>query len=243
MKNIIRQFHKGQGLVEYGLLLLLIAFITGLALKIAGVSMQDLYSQAISGLRGENSECNPLARAGSEWDSPDINFWRGGITQQAGGYEVCPLCGGLLPGLSGSDYELDLSGVQVASTNPTWNGYGITFRAENGNKGLNGYMFEVEKVNKNNPTRIYFSKWVNGTQIKPYIKMYYLPADIDWNNPPDMRVKVEGDTFTAYMDGQQVLQGKDKTYTEGSAGVFANAGTQLNFSNFLAGSLNCEEAQ
>ena len=104
-------------------------------------------------------------------------------------------------------------------------------------------MFEVEKVNKNNPTRIYFSKWVNGVQIKPYIKMYYLPSDIDWNNPPDMSVKVEGNTFTAYMNGQQVLQGSDKTYTEGGTGVFSNAGTELSFSDFLINPLNCPEVK
>jgi|JFJP01.1.fsa_nt_gi hypothetical protein len=241
MERTIGKFQKGQGLVEYALLLLLIAFVTGLSLNIAGVSVQDLYNQVTAGLRGENTDCSPLARAGSEWDASDDKFWRGGIEQQEDGYRACPLCGGLLPGFSGNDYQVGLSGVQVEKTNPTWNGYGITFRAENGPKGLNGYMFEVEKVNKNNPTRIYFSKWVNGVQIKPYIKMFYLPSDIDWNNPPDMSVKVEGDTFTAYMDGQQVLQGKDTTYPTGGSGVFSNAGTELNFSDFLANSLDCEE--
>jgi Flp pilus assembly pilin Flp len=241
MKHIIRQFQKGQGLVEYGLLLFLVAVAVILALNVAGVSVQDMYNQAMADLRGD--KCAPLARAGNEWDASDDKFWKGGITSQQGGYKACPLCGGLLPGFSGSDYQLDLSGVQVKNTNPTWNGYGITFRAENGKKGLNGYMFEVEKVNKNNPTRIYFSKWVNGVQIKPYIKMLNLTSDIDWNNPPNMSVKVEGDTFTAYMDGQQVLQGKDKTYTKGGAGVFSNAGTELNFSDFLSNALDCKEVK
>jgi hypothetical protein len=58
-----------------------------------------------------------------------------------------------------------------------------------------------------------------------------------------MSVKVEGDTFTAYMDGKQVLQGKDDTYPAGGSGVFSNAGTELNFSDFLANSLDCEEVK
>ncbi len=241
MKHTVRQFQKGQGLVEYGLLLLLIAIAAILAISIAGVSVQELYNQAMAGLGGE--KCTPLARAGADWDSSQDKFWKGGITPQQGGYKVCPLCGGLLPGFSGNDYQVDLSGVQVKNTNSTWNGYGITFRAENGKMGLNGYMFELEKVNKSNPTQIYFSKWVNGVQIKPPIKRVYLKSDIDWNNPPDMSVKVEGDTFTAYMDGQQVLQGSDKTYTEGGSGVFSNAGTELNFSDFLAASVDCDEVK
>jgi len=243
MERTVRQFQKGQGLAEYALLLVLIALAAGLALNMAGVSIQEIYNRVVTGLRGEDAACSPLARAGSEWDSSKDKFWKGGIAQQPGGYKVCPLCGGLLPGFSDSDYQVDLSGVQVTNTSPTWNGYGITFRAENGAKGLNGYMFEVEKVNKNNPTRIYFSKWVNGVQIKPPIKMISLSSDIDWNNPPDMSVKVEGNTFTAYMDGQQVLQGSDDTYATGSAGVFSNAGTELIFSDFMADPLHCEEVK
>jgi Flp pilus assembly pilin Flp len=243
MGRTVRQFQKGQGLVEYALLLVLMAVIAILALNISGISTSDLFNQIKTGIEGEDDSCKPLAEAGDEWESSKDKFWYGGIEQQQDGYKVCPLCGGLLPGFSDSDYQLDLSGVTVKNTNATWNGYGITFRAENGANGLNGYMFEVEKVNKNNPTRIYFSKWVNGVQIKPYIKMYYLPSDIDWNNPPDMSVKVEGNTFTAYMNGQQVLQGSDKTYTEGGAGVFSNAGTELSFSDFLINPLNCPEVK
>ncbi len=243
MKYTVRRFQKGQGLVEYALLLLLIAIVGGLALNAMGVSIPDIYNQVMAGLRGEDAACSPLARAGKEWDAFKDKFWRGGIAQKDGGFQVCPLCGGLLPGYSGSDYRVDLSGVKVQNVNPTWNGYGVAFRAEYGKKGLNGYMFEIEKVNKNAPVQIYFSKWVNGKQIRPPLAVKNLPPDFDWNNPPDISVKAEGDTFIAYLDGKEVLKASDKTYTEGGAGVVSNLGTKLDFADFAVNLPVCEEVK
>jgi|GEM_PF-567237 hypothetical protein len=53
-------------------------------------------SRALAALWGGNSACAPI-HAGDEWDSSVDKFWKGGITQQPGGYQACPLCGGLLP--------------------------------------------------------------------------------------------------------------------------------------------------
>lgn len=236
-------FPKGQALVEYALLILLIALVAGLALNAMGVSIPEIYNQAMAGGRGDDLACNPLARAGKDWEAFEDKFWRGGIVQQHSGYQVCPLCGGLLPGYSGRDYRVDLSGVKVKNVNPTWNGYGVTFRAKYDKKGLHGYMFEIEKVNKNAPVQIYFSKWVNGKQIRPPLAVQNLPPDFDWNNPPDISVKVEGDTFVAYLNGKEVLKASDKTYAEGGAGMVANLGTRLDFADFLLNPPVCEEAK
>jgi len=251
MKNGIKNSCKAQGLVEYALLLLLVAVVTGLGLSAAGVSIPEVYNQVITGFQGggengaggEQPACLPLAQAGEDWTAFYDKFWRGGITPEGLGYQVCPLCGGLVPGFTGSDYQIDLSGVQVGNVRPTWNGYGVAFRSEYGKQGLNGYTFEIERVNKNAPVQIYFSKWVNGKQIKPPLSVQNLPADFDWNTPPDISVKAEGDTFTAYVGGKPVLQASDQTFTEGGAGVISNYGTQLSFSDFQVGALACTEAQ
>jgi hypothetical protein len=103
-------------------------------------------------------------------------------------------------------------------------------------------MFEVEQVNKNKPVQVYFSKWVNGKQIQPPLSVTTMPSNFDWTNPPDFKIDVEGDTFTAYLDGKQVLTAKDSTYKVGGVGATANQGTQLTFENLLVNALNCEEA-
>lgn len=240
-QHVVKSYQIGQGLVEYALLLLLIALVAGLGLSAAGVSIPELYNQVMAGPKSEETACDPLASAGRNWDIFEDKFWRGGITQEGGLYEACPLCGGLLPGYKGNDYQVDLSGVKVSNVNPTWNGYGVAFRADYTKKGLDGYMFEIERVNKNAPVQVYFSKWVNGKQIKPPLSVTNLPADFDWNSPPDISVRAEGDKFTAYLDGQEILQARDKTYTEGGAGVVSNQGTTLEFSDFLIDALACQE--
>jgi hypothetical protein len=180
-----------------------------------------------------------LARPGKDWTAFKDSFWRGGINQTGGAYEVCSLCGGLLPGYSGDDYTVKLLGVQVKNIHPTWNGYGVAFRADYGKNGLSGYMVEMEKLNKNAPVVLYFSKWVDGKQIKPPLASVNMPAGYDINNPQNLGVKVEGDRFTAFLDGKQVLMTSDPTFTSGSAGVYSNHGTLLTFGGLDVDSVAC----
>ncbi|MCA1900225.1 MAG: hypothetical protein LDL50_05905 [Chloroflexi bacterium] len=235
---------RAQGLVEYVLLLLLTGFVAILGLSLSGVSLSEVYAKAVDGLKFNNvtASCGELARSSGDWQAFKDSFWRGGITPGDGGYRVCPLCGGLLPARLGSDYEIDLSGVGVENIRPTWNGYGLAFRSTYDKNGLNGYMFEVEQVNKNKPAVIYFSKWVNGKQIQPPLAAMDMPSSFDWTNPPDFRIKVEGDSFTAYLNGEPALTAKDSTYAAGGVGVVANQGTQLTFEDLVVKPIGCEEA-
>lgn len=243
MRRFDRNFLRGQGLVEYVLLLLLLGSAIILALSISGVSLSELYADAVDGLglSGTDAACAVLGQAGEDWQAFKDGFWKGGIAQVDGRYAVCPLCGGLLPGNPGSDYSIDMSGVTIQNIQPTWNGYGVSFRSNYDKGGLDGYMFEVEQVNKNKPAQIYFSKWVNGKQIQPPLSIATAPANFDWENPPDFQVEVQGDTFTAYLDGKQMLTAKDSTYKEGGVGAISNHGTQLTFDNLVVEALDCAE--
>lgn len=243
MRRLTRLPLRGQGLVEYALLLLLIGTAVVLGVSLTGVSLTDVYNDALDDFRlGYSSEaCAPLAQAGEGWQALKDKFWMGGITGADGAYEVCPLCGGLLPNNFGSDYSVALNGVGVKNVRSTWNGYGIAFRSSFDKNGLNGYMFEIEQVNKNQPVTAYFSKWVNGKQIRPPLSSLNLSSSFDWGNPPDFRIDSQGDSFTAYLDGAPVLSAKDSTYTDGSVGVISNQGTQLTFEDLFVTDLNCEE--
>lgn len=239
---------RGQSLLEYALIIALVAVLIALTMNAMGISLADVYSKAVAALEGETGggddpDCTPLAVATDDWKNLQDKFWRGGIKQGDDGFYVCPLCGGLLPGFSGNDYAIDLPGVKVSNVLPSWNGYGVAFRADYQKSGLNGYMFEIERVNKKLPTQIYFSKWVNGKQIKPPLASITAPANFDWDNPPNMTVKVEGDQMIAYLNGVEVLRASDSTYPEGGAGVIANMGTQLQFKDFYATRPQCVEVK
>lgn len=242
-KTGISRQEDGQGLVEYALVIVFIAIALVISLNLMGVSLSDVYQRVLAALRGENLACATLAQAGNNWDALQDGFWRGGIKSAQGQYQVCQLCGGLLPGFSGSDYQIDLTGISLNNELPAWNGYGVAFRADYSSKGLSGYTFEIEKANKNQSTQIYFSKWVNGKQIKPPLSVLELPSDIDWNNPPNISVKAEGDQFTAFMNGKEVLRARDSTYPAGKAGVISNLGTTLSFGGFNIASPGCVEGK
>jgi len=242
MTNTIIRTTKGQGLVEYILILLLIVTVAILALNIAGVSIAEIFNKVLLAFRDEEPACLPYIESSDRWDPFNWKQVKGSIQKIDDQFIACPMCAGILPGYSGSDYLVGIEGVKVRNTNPTWNGYGLVFRVQEEKKGFSGYMFEVEKVNKNNPTRVYFTKWVNGAQIMPAIKMLNLPSDIDWNDPPDITVNVTGNKFVAYFDGKEVLTGKDDSYAQGGAGVIANGGTELMFSNLSLSPVDCLEA-
>lgn len=242
-KTGVSQHEDGQGLVEYALIILFIAIALVISLNLMGISLSDVYQRVLAGLSGEDLVCSSLAQAGNNWDALQDGFWRGGIKSGQGQYRVCQLCGGLLPGFSGSDYQIDLTGTSLKNELPAWNGYGVAFRADYNKKGLSGYTFEIEKANKNRTTQIYFSKWVNGKQIKPPLSVLELSSDIDWNTPPNISVKAEGDQFTAYMNGKEVLRAKDNTYARGKAGVISNLGTTLFFNGFNIAPPGCVEGK
>lgn len=234
---------RGQGLAEYALLVVLVVVVLLLALAATGTSFSDIYNSIIEAL-GFDGGCETVAGSSmDEWTALKDKFWRGGITDTGDQLTVCPLCGGVLDGYTGSDYVVDLSDVQVTNTGSTWYGYGVTFRSEYTNRGLNGYMFEIEQTNKNKPPVMYFSKWVNGNQVRPSLAVTNLPANFSWSDPPDMQVSVQGDTFVAYLDGVPVLNASDSTYASGSAGVIANAGSTLRFSDFSLNPTDCLESE
>jgi hypothetical protein len=243
------QLTRAQGIVEYILLIALISLVAGLALDAAGVSIPELYDGAVSAIRGDetilitDTDCSQTMRATQGWDAFKDKSWRGGVEYQDVRYQVCPQCGGTLPGFAGGDAVISLAGVNVKNVRNSWNGYGVVFHAKYEKKKMNGYMFEIERQNKNQPVQIYFSKWVKGKQIRPPLAVLNMTSTFDWENPPSIQIQVEGNKFTALLDGRQVLQTSDGTYNEGGVGVFANPGTQMTFDDFTVQVDTCGEEQ
>jgi hypothetical protein len=240
---------RAQGIVEYILLIALISLVVGLGLDAAGVSIPELYDQAVSAIRGDetivttDTDCSQTIRAEQDWDAFKDGFWKGGVEYQDAMYQVCPMCGGTLPGYTGGDASITLAGVNVKNIRNSWNGYGVVFHAKYEKKKLDGYMFEIERQTKNHPVQVYFSKWIKGKQIEPPLAVLELAASFDWENPPSIQIQVEGKKFTASLDGRQVLQASDGTFSEGGVGVITNPGTQMTFDDFTVQVNTCGEEQ
>ena len=76
-------------------------------------------------------------------------------------------------------------------------------------------------------------KWFNWYELWPPFAAAK-PADgFEWHNTErQVDVEVEGDVFTAKVDGEEVLVGTDDSYPEGSAGIRAWSSSQACFDNF-----------
>jgi Flp pilus assembly pilin Flp len=212
----------GQGMVEYALLLLLVAIGTLLALQLMGISVADVYCRVAGGF-SPNACSATLCKddfnnsSGSKVRNGPWNVSNGQMCIVGGGivYDKCSMSN-----LAATDYSASLNDVALK----TGNGYGIFFRATDTPAGTNGYAFQYDPGLKGFVVR----KWVNGVEINPALAYKAAPANYDWySQPHTLTIKVVGDTFTGYVDGQPVLSGKDSTYPSGGTGIRTWDSTEL----------------
>jgi Flp pilus assembly pilin Flp len=241
---------KGQGIVEYAVILGLIALVVVFALGAMGISVGDVYAAIVQALGGE-VDCKTYYHSDfgtpPTWTEIKNSFWgKFGSWQVQDGKLVSPRSGAmLLNEYSGSDYNISLSGIRLENHASAWNGYGVMFRSSLDAKNrLNGYMFEFERRTRKEPVTMYFSYWVNGTQVvmTPPGKMT-IPANSGWDNPANLSISVQGDTFVASMNGKKIMEVTDpkNLYTEGAVGLASNAGSSIVVDDVAVKTPGCEE--
>jgi len=191
----------GQGLIEYGLIIGLVATASILALSATGISLESVYCSAIEGLGGEGCGFTP-----ENW-----NIERGDWTIDD------QICGGggegriFADGFSGDDYVLNIESSQLFKGN----GYGVYFRASEPNL-VDGYTFQYDKGYQ----ALIFRKWVGGHELSPPFAVERMPADYDWySKDHQIQLSVVGNTYTVNIDGQEMMTATDDTYTEGGIGL------------------------
>jgi Flp pilus assembly pilin Flp len=226
MKN-----NHGQGLVEYVILIALIAIGIALALQLYGVSVYDAYCNVADKVsRGE--ACKPVQLCGDDF-STNLSGWT--LLEGAQGSvqdgKFCPpsytrMINKCSTSTGLKDYTVALNGANLSSGS----GYGVAFRAENTPTGMNGYVFQYDPGYY--PGSFIIRKWVNGRELSTPIAIAKATG-YDWyNSPRDISVVVKGDTFTAYVDGIAVLTATDSTYTSGGTGLRTWDSTQVCFDQF-----------
>lgn len=225
-------FERGQGFVEYGLLLVLVGIGIILILQLFGISVRDVYCEAATAFGGENA-CAEREECADEFESAS-NAWnnRSGRWNVENGqmctsnyaitFNACSMAS------NSKDYSVKLDGADLTQGD----GYGIFFRTTKPDGEYNGYTFQYDPGYGGGS--YIFRKWVNGRELSPFA-VSRTPGRQWHNNPHDVEVVVDGDTFTAYVDGEAVLTGVDDTYSEGGVGIRSWDSTQVCFDRFALG--------
>ena len=215
----LRHAARGQGFAEYALILALAVVVVVLILNLLGVSVRGLYCAALTGLGIETTLCES-AYCQSAFDS--MEGWQSAHSY-AWGIQNGQLCNKSNPGANflynqcsqqniPSDYVIKLDGATLNSGN----GYGVFFRLQDADSTPNGYAFQYDPGLGG---AFVVRKWVNGYEINPPIAINRPPGYTWTGVPRDLEIRVEGNTYTAIVDGQEVLNFSDDTYTSGGVGL------------------------
>jgi fructan beta-fructosidase len=235
MKQLVFKDQRGQGLAEYGLLLMAVALTAVGILSLLGVRVSDLVCEVAEGL-GAEASCNNMlffddfSEGSAKWhsffghddnwtfnDGDDPNLCHTG----RGGDVI------LADGTDGSDYV-----ISTDANLSSGNGYGLFFRTSPNESGrIEGYTFQYDPGYRGG--QFIMRKWVNGYELWPPFATATAPPGYDWHDVErQVEVDVNGTVFTAKIDGEEVLVGTDDSYTEGSAGLRAWSGSNACFDDF-----------
>jgi hypothetical protein len=242
-KVIVGQSTKGQGLVEYVLIAALIISGVLIALEMTGYTLREAYCRAAEGLGSEKACAESEEEIYCEDDFTGSDGWPsqyGRWTNEDG--QLCTgrnaksysACSESMK--NNEDYSIKLDGAQLDKGN----GYGLFFRGTDLDKRTDGYIVQYDPGWGGGS--IIMRKWINGKETPPFA-VKKMPG-YDWyGEPHDMQLDVEGDTFTFILDGEEVLVGKDDTYTEGGVGLRSWDGTEVCFDNISIGELSAKTGE
>lgn len=245
------QKERGQGLLEYALILVAVALGALITLNLFGVSTGELYRTAINAIGLSPSGGSPSEEAAlpgdpaappeeegplfeddfSEglggWTFLASKFWKGTVTEKDGKMMVGPMGAAFATGFSGTDYTITLSGAELQKKASNNEGFNVIFRSDDATTTFDGYTFSIDKPKNKDAGTLYFYKWENGVQMEQPISSAAVPSGFNWDHPGDIQVRVEGSSFTAAINGQTVLTGSDSTYPQGGVGLSSNFGSYL----------------
>lgn len=226
---------QGLGMMEYGLLLTAVTLAAVAGLSLFGSQVNDLLCRTAAGM-GAVESCydflftDDFSQGMDKWVSftGKDDHWT--LTEGANP-ELCYTGQSddtlLADNSVGSDY--------IVFTDANLNqgsGYGVFFRSsKNENGRIQGYTFQYDPGYRGG--QFIMRKWINGYELWPPFAAASPPSGYDWHDVErQVEVHVEGNTFTAVMDGDEVLVGKDDTYTEGGAGLRVWSSGNACFDNF-----------
>ncbi|MCK5054045.1 MAG: DUF1080 domain-containing protein [Anaerolineales bacterium] len=234
-KQRIKRLESGQGLVEFALLIAIIIAGSLIGLAATGTSTMDLYCSALGILNVEPASCQAQDLLAENFDIFDAwNITSGKHWELvAGKLFVGP--GGEHRAFTGDenweDYTINIADAVL----DRGNGYGVYFRVSE-EPDINGYAFQYDPGyqqglpggGKNGAFII--RKIVDGRELWPPLAVEPAPVDYEWRDiSRKVSVQLDGDTFTAYIDDQEVVQATDDSYSEGRIGLHTWGGSEASF--------------
>jgi len=118
--------------------------------------------------------------------------------------------------------------IELTSDLSQGNGFGVYFRATDPDS-VNAYCFQYDPGYGSGA--FLFRKVVNGRERSPSARAW-APEDYDWHSGlRDIRLEVIGNTYTAFVDGVQVAQLEDDSFTHGAIGLRTWDASQACFDN------------
>ena len=222
MPKHIRNTTRGQGLVEYALVIVGIALAAILIMRVTGVRVSDIYCQA-AGALGAEGACAQTGCSLAFDDASTLDDWNawdakiGNLTVEDGklcntgnqmNYFAACAEGGF-DGAGYSDFTATLDGIQINNYNNGLHpGFDFTFRSDG--QGNAYWLTYSGKANS-----ILFWKQVNGTRIL----MGSEPVPSSWvNEELTLKLTVEGNTFSAYRNDTLIISVSDDAYDAGFFG-------------------------
>ncbi len=116
-------------------------------------------------------------------------------------------------------------------TSSTYGNAGVFFRADKIDGKVSGYSYEIHDCPaypSNN--HVVFVRWDNG--VRSEIEKKPLPAGTNINSAMDFKIQVNGNQFTAFLNGNQVMTQTDKTYNKGDVGLRFDGAIRTKVSSF-----------
>ncbi len=197
---------SGQSVTELAILLGLVAAVVVVGLTMTGEGSRDALCRAASAF---GVECGDLFR--DEFNSLDNWSIHHGRWQIRDGRLCIDGPGRIYHPLDRSDYAINVNLARLTKGN----GYGIFFRDSGGDR-FNGYSFQYDPGYGRGAFII--RKWVNGNELSMPIARADAPGYNWYGADRVVRLEVVGDTFTAYVDGQPVVQARDSAFSSGGIG-------------------------
>jgi Flp pilus assembly pilin Flp len=236
MKNKRSAKEHGQGLVEYALILVLVSSIVAVSLHLTGTSIREIFTRALCEIQGEE-DCQAqvfLEEEFSEETEFDFSSWETGLWRKKNnewwledGKLVSDKDASILfDQIIDGAYSVLISGVDLLNESNKKQGVSLHFNSSYEDKNFSGYALQI--VSEKKGDFIYFQEYSKGKPIKPDLtKKLRLPLDFNWDNPVDIQVDVQGDTFTGYVNGQMVIQAQDSTYSQGQVGIASGKDSEI----------------
>ncbi len=243
-----KHHQRGQGIVEVAVLLSLVAASTIAAMSAYGVSLRDVYCDIGSAFGVDQKSCAPKTLLDDDFSNLDGWNILTGPGWKPTGDKLCVGYGTNHQALTGDedwkDYTINLD-ISDLKRHRGRSGYGAYFRTTLGpgsgyghRPNINGYIFKFDPYFRDSRFgggrngSFVIRRVIKGKEFWPPIAVGPAPPDFDfYSAPKNLSLNVDGDTFIATVDGEQVLKASDRTFTEGGIGLRVWGGTVACFDN------------